>query len=305
MAGQATSITMRGVGNAESFRKLAYNIAWDDTPLLSMMKKEGVDNDKFEWVEDTLAAPASNAIAEAASISAAEVTVPVRHYNMCQQSEKTFVISDKQAKIQEKQGGSFTPGKLLQNRTKELKRDMNYGLWNNSTRQVGSTASATITGGIAYWVSSATFTAANTVAGASGQITETMLLTAFQKVYETHVPGNMVVGMSPLNKMRVDAFTGGSVRQAMQTDKKVTNTIKVYESSFGSFMLFIERSATLANTDIYVLDLDVLKLRELIPIEHKELGYTKHAEEHMVQSCWGLECGSPYAHARITPLSST
>jgi hypothetical protein len=70
-------------------------------------------------------------------------------------------------------------------------------------------------------------------------------------------------------------------------------------------MMFIERSATLANTDVYVLDLDLLKIRELMAIEHKQLGYTKHAEEHMVQTCFGLECGSPYAHARIRNLSAS
>ena len=259
----------------------------------------------MEWIEDTLAAPAANAVAEAATITASEVTVPVRYYNYCQQMEKTFVISDKQEAIQQKQGGSFSAGKQLKNRTIELKRDANYALWNNTTRSAGSTAAATYTGGLPYWVGTATFTAGLSVDGGSAAITESGFLSAMQKIYETHVPGNMVVGMSPTNKMRIDAFTGGAVKQAQQTDKKVTNTIKVYESSFGSFMLFMERAATLANTDVYVLDLDLLKIRELIPIEHKELGYTKHAEEHMVQTCFGLECGSPYAHCRIRNLSST
>jgi hypothetical protein len=296
---------MRGVGNAEDFRKLAYNIAYDDTPLYSMLKKEGCSNDKFEWVEDTLAAPAQNLVVEAASISATQVTVPTRYYNYTQQMEKTFVISDKQQTIQQKQGGSFSSGKQLMNRTTELKRDANYALWNNAAQSAGSTAAATFTAGIPYYVGTAIYTAGLSVDGGSAAITEAGLLSAMQKVYETHVPGNMVIGMSPLNKMRVDAFSGGAVKQASQTDKKITNTIKVYESSFGSFMMFIERSATLANTDVYVLDLDLLKIRELMPIEHKQLGYTKHAEEHMVQTCFGLECGSPYAHARIRNLSAS
>jgi hypothetical protein len=301
--GQAYSFNMVSTGNHEDFEKLAYNVSPEVTPLVSMIGKESVENDVFYWNEDSLQAPATTPIIEGASITATDVTAPTKHYNYCSQLERTFLISDKQQKIQQKQGGSFSAEKQLRNRTIEVRRDFEKCLSTNSTRVAGDSVTAMATAGLAYYINTTNFSTANVVGAASAQITEAMLLQAMQAQWDDHEPENMAVLMSSTNKMRVDAFSGGAVKNTNVGDKKLTNTVKIYESSFGTFKMIPSRYLT--NTDVYVLDLNYIKSATLIPIEHKPLGLTKHAEEHMVQIVGGLKVCAIQAHARIQTLSAS
>lgn len=301
--GQAFAYNQRGVGNAEEFDKLATNISPESTPLTSLIGSVDIANDKYEWVTDALSTPAANAIIEGASITAADITLPTRLYNYAQQLEKTFKISDKQQAIQKKQGGSFDAKQQLMNRTLEVRRDFEYAITRNTARTLGTATAAQTTGGLAYWLLTSNNATANNIAGGSGVITETMLLSAMQAQWDDHEPGNMAVLCSSTNKLRIDGFSGGAVRNTNVGDKKLTNTVKIYESSFGTFKMIPSRY--MANTSVYVLDLDYLKVTKLIPIEHVPLGVTKHAEEHMVHMVGGLKVNAIEAHAAIVSLSAS
>jgi len=301
-AGQEYAATMRGVGNAEEFEKLANNISPETTPLYSLIGQVDIASDKFEWIVDSLATPAANAIIEAASITAASTAIPTRLYNYAQQLEKTFAISDRQQAIQKKQGGSFDVKQQLQNRTLEVRRDFEYAICVNTARTLGTTGAAQVTGGLGYWLLTSNNSVANVVAGGSARPTETVLLTAMQQQWDDHEPGNMAVLASSTNKLVIDGFSGGAIKNTNVGDKKLTNTVKIYESSFGIFKMITSRYVP--NTDIYVLDLDYVKSAILIPIEHVQLGFTKHAEEHMVHMVGGLKVSAINAHAHIASLAA-
>ena len=55
-----TSLTFSGVAIREDLSDVIYNIAPMDTPFMSGLSKQSVDNTFYEWQTDTITAGAAN-----------------------------------------------------------------------------------------------------------------------------------------------------------------------------------------------------------------------------------------------------
>jgi hypothetical protein len=295
---QALSWDNLTVANKEDFHNVAINIAPEQTPLLTSVG-EGypVTNTKHQWLTDTLASPTANAIVEGATISPSARAAAVRLYNETQMSEKSYYVSDIQDAIQMKQGGNLDSGNQQRKAVIELKRDIEYAMTINATRTAFADSVAGTIGGLPYWVNTANYTNANTVDAASAALTESMLLQAMQAQWEDHEPEQMTVLCNSTNKLRIDGFSGGAVRNTDANAKMLINTIKVYESSFGNFKLIMSRYCTTGN--LYVLDTNYIKKGFLIPITQKAVAYTKHRNEFVVFAAYTMEMRAIDAHARV------
>src|SRR3546814_10200387 len=117
------------------------NIAPTDTPCLPIVKKDKCKARCFEWQTDSLSDAANNAQIEGNDASFVAVTPTTRWGNYCQISSKNFVIS-RTENIVDKAGRDKEVDYQTMKKTKELKRDKDFALIQNSTYNAGATATA-------------------------------------------------------------------------------------------------------------------------------------------------------------------
>lgn len=136
-----TFTTYDAVGMREDLSDVIDNIAPTDTPFLSALKKDKVKSRFFEWQTDSLSAAANNAQIEGNDATFAAITPTTRWGNYCQISSKNFVIS-RTENIVDKAGRDREVDYQTMKKTKELKRDKDFALIQNTTYNAGATATA-------------------------------------------------------------------------------------------------------------------------------------------------------------------
>lgn len=136
-----TFTTYDSIGMREDLSDVISNIAPTETVFMSALKKGKTDARKFDWLTDSLAAAANNKQIEGDDATMAAVTPAVRLDNYCQISSKNFIIS-RTANIVDKAGRDKEIDYQTVKKTKEIKRDMNFGLIQNTTFNAGATATA-------------------------------------------------------------------------------------------------------------------------------------------------------------------
>lgn len=118
------------------------NISPTTTPFYSLLKKAKCNGRFVEWQTDALAAAANNAQLEGDDVSSFTAVVPTTRWgNYCQISTKNFVIS-RTENIVDKAGRAKEIDYQTIKKTKEIKRDMEVALIQNTTYNAGATGTA-------------------------------------------------------------------------------------------------------------------------------------------------------------------
>src|SRR5690606_18146065 len=131
--------TYAAIGMREDLSDVIDIIAPTDTPVLSALKKGKAKSRFFEWQTDDLAAAANNAHLEGDDIATFTAIVPsVRWGNYCQISRKNFVISETE-EVVDKAGRKSEVAYQTRNKLKELKRDKEFAIIQNTTFNAGNT----------------------------------------------------------------------------------------------------------------------------------------------------------------------
>jgi hypothetical protein len=121
------------VGNREDLSSSVYELAPQETPIISLATKVKATGTLHEWTVDELAAPVTTAIAEGADVTAYDDKFEARARlgNYVHERRRSFMVSKRQQAVE-----SVGPAKLAQAETKaikEIKRDgeaiVNGGRW--------------------------------------------------------------------------------------------------------------------------------------------------------------------------------
>lgn len=193
-----------------------------DTPFYSALKKGKASARFFEWQSDALAAAANNAQLEGDDVASFTAVTPTTRWgNYCQVSTKNFVISDTE-EVVDKAGRKSEIAYQKSKKLKELKRDAETGLVQNTTFNAGSTTVARQTRGLAGWITQGSVGAGagvfpvpstNTapVAGTPRALSEALVKSAMQAAYTAGgAPTQLLV--RPSDKVIVSSFTGNATR---------------------------------------------------------------------------------------------
>lgn len=300
------------IGIREQLSDIIYNIAPTQTPFLSMCKKGTASNILFEWQKDSLAAAANNAQLEGDDVTAyTAVTPTVRVNNRTQISRKTIVLSATEQAVT-KAGRKDEMAYQVMLRGKELKRDMETSLTQNSTAVTGSTTVARQTRGLEGWVGGtnsnlgATGVAAspstNTAAtdGTQRAFTEAMLKDVQQKCFAAGgTPDTLMVG--PTQKQVVSSFTGGSTRFDKSEDAKVYAAVSVYVGDFGEIKIIPNRFQR--NRTAFLLEGDKFQVNYLRKFTVETLAKTGDADKRLLVCEYGLQSNEEAASGAIRDLS--
>lgn len=301
-----TYTTATAIGNREDLTDVIYRISPTATPLLNMAAKAKAANTLHEWqVQDLAAAVANNAQVEGDDATAKSVTVTQRLQNRTQISAKTVIVSGTQQAMNPA-GRKDELAYQLSLASLELKRDMESSLTQNSTAATGTRTSRGLVGwvvdnkdaGAGYVAASYTGNTAQTD-GTARAFTESQLKSVLQQCFtQGGEPDTIMVG--PAQKQTFSTFTGNSTRFDKGEDAKLTASIDVYVSDFGTLQVIPNRFQR--TRDAFVLQSDKLAVAYLRPFQTRELAKTGDADRRQIVVEYTLECRAPKAHGAIYDL---
>lgn len=265
MATNGVNYTYPDVARRESLLDIVVNIDPTEHQLVSGLQRSSASNTLHEWVEDTLETVGANAQAEGADAPSDSSANPTRKQNITQIFAKTAVVTNTELAVNRVGGNKMA--QEITKKIKALKNDIEFALVRGSIASgVASNAgsgSARQLQGIKNWF---TGTATTNTANYSGAtLTETVLNDMFETVWSNSGLQVDAVYTTMKGKRRISGFTAGSTKNVDAADKRLINSVDVYESDAAKLVkLFAHRYVTVAGdyTAAATPGFDVLALNE-------------------------------------------
>ena len=313
----ATYQTFQAVGEREDLTDVIYDISPTDTPFMSSVAKTSATNVYHEWQTDSLAAAASNAAVEGADASDATLSATTRVGNYTQISQKTIKVSGTLESV-DKAGRKSEKAYQLAKASKEIKRDMELALLNNTVQSAGSASAARVLGGIQTWINSnydggtsGTAGSLGTTAKADGTdrtFTEAILKTVVKEVFNSGGEPKVLM-TTPTQKQVVSGFAGIAAQRYMAPADQPTTIIgaaDVYMSDFGQMSVVPNRFMT-SEADsgevALVLDPEMASVAYLRPFQTNDLAKAGDAEKTQLLAEYTLVVNNEAAHGICADLT--
>ena len=311
-----TFTTFDAKGIREDLSNIITNIAPEETPYMSNIRKESISNSLFEWQTDTLAAAATNKQLEGDDVTSFDsVTATVRLQNYAQISRKTIVLSATEETVN-KAGRKSELAYQIAKRSSELKRDQEFTFLNGAIAAAGNTTTARGTASLQAFIktnvdmqtngSSPSYTTLPNSSRTDGNVrtfTETILKNVIQQVWTSGgTPKILMTG--PVNKQRVSGFSGiassrfnidGGARPAT-----IIGAADIYVSDFGNVQVVPNRFQR--ERDAFVIDPEYAGVVTLRPYQQIELAKTGDAEKRMLIVEYGHKVYAENAHGIAADL---
>lgn len=226
----------------EDLLDVLINITPTDTQLVSGLGVTKASSTRHEWLLDTLSAVKTNAYAEGADVSYPTITDPSRRINYTQIFRQGFKVSETERAVNHAAFDDryqYEAAKAM----KMIKNDMEFALMRGSML-CGTDSVKGQLKGIKNWLS-----IVSTQSGVS--LSETTLNNFFQAVWDQGAEIDAVYVPMVL-KRRISGFTAGSTKQTQNSDKRLVNTVSVYEADAARMVkLFPHRHVTISTDTNY------------------------------------------------------
>jgi hypothetical protein len=296
VANTLTSFTQ--VGKKDDVEDILYNIAPTKTPMLSSIGTGVAKATLHQWLQDDLAAAASNKKVEGSDAGAAStVTQTVKTANT-QIFDKVVQVSGT-AEAVEAYGRSSDLALAVSKAMQEMKRDIEFafvGLQQTGTAGNGTTARELTSA--SKQISSAT----TNTAGSARTFTEALLLDVLQKTFNKGGEPNQVQ-VTPSHSLVVAGFATASGRQRdFATGTTLVNAVDVIISPFGQVSTVVNRFLD-ANTCL-VLDTEYWSRAVLRPAQTINLAPTGDSTKRQMVTELTLVCEHDEASGMIDALTA-
>jgi hypothetical protein len=274
------------------------NIAPTDTPFVSGLKVTRAAATKHEWLKDTLEARGSKATAEGASTSYSDITAPTRDYNVIEQIEVTWQISD-MAIATTHAGMKDLLAYEIAKQSKVWKNALEYDAINGTLAAGSEGVAATMKGALG-------FISTNSLDAETAALDEVMYNNLAEDIWEqggnpkeTFVNGYL--------KRKISAFTANATKTVEAADKRLVNAVDVYVSDFGmqKVMLCRDMPKSADDAELMIIDPSVWALAYLINPHTEERAKTRSATNGVIIGSCTIECREEKANGKIINLSTT
>lgn len=323
-----TQETYTTIGIREDLSDIIYNIAPTDTPFMQSIGRASATQTKHEWQTDTLDTAALNAQVEGDDVEggvgfeAADFTQ--RLFNHTQIASKAIVISGTVDAV-DKAGRTRETAYQIAKRAKEIKRDMEFGLTQNTAVDTGAAAGAGArqAGGYETWILTNDQRAAGGLPTAStngqpnnaAQPTDGAPLQAFDEADLVDViqqcwtqggdPDCIMVG--PFNKTALSLFNGRTAVERRvnhdQVGTRLITAIDVYESDFGVHQIVPNRFQR--EESALVIDKDFWAIAYLRTFRQFPLARTGDAEKRQLLAEFTLEARNEKSSGIVADLTTS
>lgn len=244
MATNGVNFTYPDAARRESLLDIVVNIDPTEHQLVSGLQRSSASNTLHEWVEDSLEAVAVNARNEGADAPADTASDPVRRQNVTQIFSKAAVVTGTEQEVN-RVGGNRMAYEVTK-KLKALKNDIEYALVRGSIASgIASTGGTTPRQlkGIKNWFDGTATTNTSNYSGAT--LTETVLNDMFETVWNNSAKEVNAVYTTMKGKRRISGFTAGSTKNVNAEDKRLVNSVDVYQSDAAKMVkLFAHRYVT-------------------------------------------------------------
>ena len=291
----ATVTTYTAVGNKEDVSDIITNITPTETPLYSMFGKTKADNVYHEWLEDELSPPQKNAKVEGDDYDSPTSTNRARKGNYTQIFEKVAKVTGSQEAVK-KHGIKSELAYQMANRMKEIARDVEYAIINNTAKVAGDASTAREMGGIQAFVT----TNVDDNGGTARSLTEDLLNDGIQSAWQAGGDPNVVV-VCGKHKRTISGFTAGATKYLEAEDKRLVAAVDVYESDFGVVRIIPHRY--MLTDRLFILDTNYWKTAYLRPFKVKDIPPTGDYVAKVIIGELTLEARAEKANAIIKDLS--
>jgi len=289
--------TYEQIGLAEDVSNIISDITPTDTPMYSMIKSEKVHARQYQYQTDSLAAAAANAQLEGFTASAGTAIPTTMITGNTQILQKTFQVSAT-ADAVKAYGRAKETAYQLSKALKEIKKDVEFAFVGASN--AGNVGNATT----AREMDSADqlIGAANTTAGGTAALTEAMITTTGQNVYNNGGDATILM-VKPADSLIISAFTGaaGRSREFNDGNKTLTNVVNLYVSPFGEYKVVLNRHQMTDHA--FLLDPSMWRTASLRPFARTLLAKTGDSDTHMVVGELGLMHKNPLGSGQINALT--
>jgi hypothetical protein len=292
--------TYQAIGNREDLIDIITILSPMDTWFTSNTGSTRAISTHHEWQTDVLDTPAANAQIEGNDASAEAVTATARLGNYTQILWKVFRISETQRAIVAAGRSDEVDYQTLK-MSKSLARDIEYALVLNTSSAVGASATARQLEGVLGWITSNV----GTVSATTVALTEAIYNQNLAVIWKNGgYPTVTLVGA--YNKQQISGFTS-NVRRIEAEEKKLVNSVDVYESDFGMIMVRLHHILN-DNQPGYVINLGVMELwvkAWLRPVNRIELAKTGSSDIYKIEAELTLESRNQAGSGMITGLLYT
>lgn len=235
------------------------NLSVTETQLTSGLGTSEAKQIRHEWLIDTLATVKSNAQVEGADATYHDLTNPGRLYNYSQIFKQGFKVSGTERSVDTASFDdrySYEQVKAL----KLIKNDMEYSCMRGCLVS-GTSGAARYLRGLKSSLSLIT-------AQSGVSMTEAILNDYLQLVWDNTSTMVNAVYCPMYMKRKISAFTGGATKNVNSADKRLINSVDIYEADAASLVkLFAHRYVTITGTDtnhgIVGIDEDLFKIAYL------------------------------------------
>jgi hypothetical protein len=304
--------TFSGVGLAEDFQDVIYDIDTVDTPLYNIAKKGRATAKLHEWQERVLSAPGENAVIEGADAGTRTYTPTIAKNNRCQLMEKVWKISSTFDAVK-KYGRKSELMDQAKVHLRELKRDGEFAMTGSDlqTLQVGDGSTTADKMNCAQVQISADTTVdfstfgtnwSDPATGGDLQPAEQAILAGMRSTYEE---GGMVdtLLVNPNKVETIATFALQDGRRRDVTDKRLVNSVDIYDSPYGEISVVMGR--IMDTSTVLGIDSDYWMVAQLQPTKLEKLAKTGHSNDMMYSNEWTLACLNSFASFVIENIPVT
>lgn len=303
----ASATTGVGRGNREDLSDTVYMISPTETPILTALPRKKAEAVLHEWTTDALAAAAANEKVEGDDAVIDAASVKVRLNNRTAISNKTAGVTETQQAVN-KVGMQDAMAEDVGKKMKEIKRDMELMICANTAKVSGNDTTARKSAGFPTWLkdnkdaigADPTGDGSDTATdGTQRSFVESQLLAVSQSCYNNGGnPSLLIVGV--FNKRVASSFAGNQNRNMDASDKKLVNSLSVYEDDFNTLKIVPDRFSR--SRDALLLDTEYAGVAYLRSFDTWDLAKTGSSIRKQIEAEWTLEVGNPAAHGIIRDL---
>lgn len=304
--------TYDAIGNREHLVDMIYATDTAATPLLSAIARVSTGSTKHEWQTDDLGSASTNYVAEGDDITADASVATTRLFNYTQILDKVAIVTGTQEAVKHA-GRSSEMGYQMAKRTKQLKKDLEFALFDNNAYVAGTgdAASAREMGGLPAYVktnhdkNTATMGAAGggtaVTPGTAIALTEARLKNVIQQAWTSGGEPDTIF-CTAFNKQVISGFSGNGTRFIQADANKLNAAYDIYASDFGELKVVPSRHG---ETDmVYVLDTSMLKLAVLRDFQVNDIAKTGDSEKKQLLIEATLEVCNEKAHGIIVDVTN-
>lgn len=309
-----TFSTYGAIGNREDLSDIVYDVSPTETPVLSMLPRGKATATKHEWQTRALtAASGSNFVIEGDDATTDASTANTRIYNYCAISDKVARVTGTQEEVN-KAGATSEMARQMEDRMRELKKDIETILLQNVAYVAGDDSTARKSAGLSTYIKTNISKASDGTAatgngsdiyttGTARALSESLVEAALSLAWDNG--GNPTMGvLNSFQKRKVAAFSGSSSKEMDGSSKKVVNSVDIYIDPLGNEIRFVPCRQAPAGT-IFMIDPEYMKFCTLRNFKTTDLAKTGDSIRKQIIAEYTLEVCNEKAHAAVYDLATS